>query len=159
MKGIYNNFNKKYNNCNFFQPGGSPYHTIHPADTSIEGWNFQSLKQNRSSSWSESLDDLKTTQDSLSDTGRSIRLLDENNTLLYDRYKKVYAEVLHRWRLLDGRAQILKHVSVAHIDSQKDVKIQNECHLCMHTNRGPQCTGCKRLSFQCIICHISVRGK
>ncbi|XP_053594553.1 GATOR complex protein WDR59 isoform X1 [Microplitis demolitor] len=152
------NVSSQFNGKRWLKPGGSPYHTIHPADTSIEGWNFQSLKQNRSSSWSESLDDLKTTQDSLSDTGRSIRLLDENNTLLYDRYKKVYAEVLHRWRLLDGRAQILKHVSVAHIDSQKDVKIQNECHLCMHTNRGPQCTGCKRLSFQCIICHISVRG-
>ena len=41
------------------QPGGSPYHTIHPADTSLEGWNFPSLKQYRSNSWSESLDGLQ----------------------------------------------------------------------------------------------------
>ncbi|CAG5096559.1 Similar to WDR59: GATOR complex protein WDR59 (Homo sapiens) [Cotesia congregata] len=139
-------------------PGSSPYHTIHHADTSSEGWSVQNLKYNRSSSWSESLDDSKTFPDSLNDTGRSIRLLDENNTLLYDRYKKVYAEVLHRWRLLDGRAQILKHVSASHLDSQKDVKLQSECHLCKQTNREPQCTSCKRLTFQCIICHISVKG-
>lgn len=43
----------------FLQPGGSPYHTIHPADTTLEGWNFPAIKQNRSNSWSESLDDLK----------------------------------------------------------------------------------------------------
>lgn len=117
------------------------------------------MKYNRSSSWSESLDDSKTFPDSLNDTGRIIRLLDENNALLYDRYKKVYAEVLHRWRLLDGRAQILKHVSASHLDSQKDVKLQSECHICKQTNRGPQCTSCKRLTFQCIICHISVKGE
>lgn len=44
---------------NFLQPGGSPYHTIHPADTSLEGWNFPAPKHNRSNSWSDSLDDLK----------------------------------------------------------------------------------------------------
>lgn len=41
------------------QPGGSPYHTVHPADTSLEGWNFHMLKQNRSNSWSDSLDEIK----------------------------------------------------------------------------------------------------
>ncbi|KAG8038614.1 hypothetical protein G9C98_007321 [Cotesia typhae] len=118
-------------------PGGSPYHTIHHADTSSDSWSVQNLKYNRSSSWSESLDDSKTFPDSLNDTGRIIRLLDENNTLLYDRYKKVYAEVLHRWRLLDERAQILKHVNASHLDSQKDVKLQT-----WFTNERVCPTGC-----------------
>ncbi|XP_015109430.1 GATOR complex protein WDR59 isoform X1 [Diachasma alloeum] len=142
----------------WLKPGGSPYHTIHPADTSLEGWNFQNLKQNRSNSWSESLDDLKLTQDTFGETERSLKLLDEKNTLLYDCYKKAYAEVLHRWRLLDARAQVLKHVSLSHIDTNKDVEFQSECHLCTKTSRGPQCSHCKRLTFQCVICHISVRG-
>lgn len=141
------------------QPGGSPYHTIHPADTSLEGWNFQNLKQNRSNSWSESLDDLKIVQDASSDTGRSSRVLNETNTVLYDNYKKAYAEVLHRWRLLDGRAQVLKHVSGVHPDTHKDVEFQSECQICMKTSRGPQCSNCKRLTFQCVICNISVRGE
>ncbi|KAK0087002.1 hypothetical protein PV326_005337 [Microctonus aethiopoides] len=139
-------------------PGGSPYHTIHPADTSLDGWNFQNLKQNRSNSWSESLDDLKTIPDAIGDNGRNIRLLDEKNILLYDNYKKTYAEVLHRWQLLDARAQVLKHVSSTHFDTHKDVEFQSECHLCKKTSRGPQCASCKRLAFQCVICHISVRG-
>lgn len=44
-----------------FQPGGSPYHTIHQVDMSLEGWNYPMLKQNRSNSWSDSLDDFKFT--------------------------------------------------------------------------------------------------
>lgn len=32
--------------------------------------------------------------------------VDESNIQLYDEYKRAYAEVLHRWRLLDARAQV-----------------------------------------------------
>lgn len=45
--------------CLNLQPGGSPYHTIHQVDTSLQSWNFSALKQNRSNSWSESLDDCR----------------------------------------------------------------------------------------------------
>jgi len=57
----------------FLQPGGSPYHTIHLADTTLEGWNFQNLKQHRSNSWSESLDDLKVIQDTFGDSAKNIK--------------------------------------------------------------------------------------
>ncbi|XP_017879158.1 GATOR complex protein WDR59 isoform X2 [Ceratina calcarata] len=139
-------------------PGGSPYHTIHLADTTLEGWNFQNLKQHRSNSWSDSLDDLKLIQDTFGDSARSIRLLDEKYTALYDGYKKAYAEVLHRWRLLDARAQVLKHVSTTPLDTHKGVEFQSECQLCGKQSRGPQCINCKRLALECVICHISVRG-
>lgn len=33
-------------------------------------------------------------------------MLDEKNSHLYDTYKKAYAEILHRWNLLDARAQV-----------------------------------------------------
>lgn len=139
-------------------PGGSPYHTIHLADTTLEGWNFQNLKQHRSNSWSDSLDDLKLIQDTFGDSVKSIRLLDEKYTTLYDGYKKAYAEVLHRWRLLDARAQVLKHVSTTPLDTHKGVEFQSECQLCGKVSRGPQCMNCKRLALECVICHISVRG-
>ncbi|XP_076291004.1 WD repeat domain 59 isoform X3 [Lasioglossum baleicum] len=139
-------------------PGGSPYHTIHLADTTLEGWNFQNLKQHRSNSWSDSLDDLKLIQDTCGDSVKNIRLLDEKYTTLYDGYKKAYAEVLHRWRLLDARAQVLKHVSTTPLDTHKGVEFQSECQLCSKVSRGPQCVNCKRLALECVICHISVRG-
>ncbi|KAK1120006.1 hypothetical protein K0M31_012736 [Melipona bicolor] len=142
----------------WLKPGGSPYHTIHLADTTLEGWNFQNLKQHRSNSWSDSLDDLKLTQDTSGDSMKNIRLLDEKYTTLYDGYKKAYAEVLHRWRLLDARAQVLKHVSTTPLDTHKGVEFQSECQLCGKVSRGPQCINCKRLALECVICHISVRG-
>ncbi|OAD54322.1 WD repeat-containing protein 59 [Eufriesea mexicana] len=142
----------------WLKPGGSPYHTIHLADTTLEGWNFQNLKQHRSNSWSDSLDDLKLIQDTFGDSVKNIRLLDEKYTTLYDGYKKAYAEVLHRWRLLDARAQVLKHVSTTPLDTHKGVEFQSECQLCGKVSRGPQCINCKRLALECVICHISVRG-
>ncbi|XP_050579579.1 GATOR complex protein WDR59 isoform X2 [Bombus affinis] len=142
----------------WLKPGGSPYHTIHLADTTLEGWNFQNLKQHRSNSWSDSLDDLKLIQDTFGDSVKNIRLLDEKYTALYDGYKKAYAEVLHRWRLLDARAQVLKHVSTTPLDTHKGVEFQSECQLCGKVSRGPQCISCKRLALECVICHISVRG-
>ncbi|XP_076291002.1 WD repeat domain 59 isoform X2 [Lasioglossum baleicum] len=142
----------------WLKPGGSPYHTIHLADTTLEGWNFQNLKQHRSNSWSDSLDDLKLIQDTCGDSVKNIRLLDEKYTTLYDGYKKAYAEVLHRWRLLDARAQVLKHVSTTPLDTHKGVEFQSECQLCSKVSRGPQCVNCKRLALECVICHISVRG-
>ncbi|XP_011330381.2 GATOR complex protein WDR59 isoform X2 [Ooceraea biroi] len=143
----------------WLKPGGSPYHTIHLADTTLEGWNFQNLKQHRSNSWSESLDDLKIIQDSFGDSAKNIKLLDEKHTALYDGYKKAYAEALHRWELLDDRAQVLKHLSASLCDLQKGaVELQCECRVCGKISRSPQCTNCKGLSFQCIICHITVRG-
>ncbi|GLG98684.1 GATOR complex protein WDR59 [Gryllus bimaculatus] len=99
-------------------PGGSPYHTIHQVDTSLEGWNYPMLKQNRSNSWSDSLDDFKFNSivehrefSDSSDREKPVKnsgpckMLDEKNTFLYDSYKKAYAEILYRWNLLDARAQ------------------------------------------------------
>ncbi|KAI4488494.1 hypothetical protein M0802_011600 [Mischocyttarus mexicanus] len=139
-------------------PGGSPYHTIHLADTTLDGCNFPNLKQHRSNSWSESLDDLKTIQDTFGDSVKNIKVLDDKYTALYNGYKKAYAEVLHRWQLLDARAQVLKHVSIMPIDIHKGVEFQSECQICGKVCRGPQCLNCKRLTFQCVVCHISVRG-
>lgn len=86
------------------------------------------------------------------------RLLDEKYTALYDGYKKAYAEALHRWELLDGRAQVLKHLSTSPFDVQKGVELQCECRVCRKTSSGPQCANCKVLSFQCVVCHVTVKG-
>lgn len=76
-----------------FQPGNSPYHTIHPADTNLEGWNFQNLKQHRSNSWSESLDDLKVFQDASYDTLRNMRWLDKIAMILKTFFSKCFSSI------------------------------------------------------------------
>lgn len=32
--------------------------------------------------------------------------MDDSTSWLYDEYKRAYAEILHRWHLLDARAQV-----------------------------------------------------
>ncbi|KAJ1524264.1 hypothetical protein ONE63_010778 [Megalurothrips usitatus] len=149
------------------KPGGSPYHTIHPLDTSLEGWNYPLLKQNRSNSWSDSLEGLKANEvrevgygDSslnlfLSSSEKG--MLDEKKTCLYDEYKRVYADVLHRWGLLDARAQVMKYMSSGP-EVHRGVEFVAECQHCCVTSSRASCVDCKRLSLQCVICHISVRG-
>jgi len=105
----------------FYTPGGSPYHTIHPGDT-MDGYTLGALlKSNRSNSWSDYLDDCDSsyshplTQDP-KDIERerhesNLRLLDPNQTLQYDEFKRAYAEILYQWNLLEARSQILKYIS------------------------------------------------
>jgi len=38
-------------------------------------------------------------------------MLDLNQMLQFDEFKKAYAEILYRWELLNTRAEILKYVS------------------------------------------------
>ncbi|XP_034236039.1 GATOR complex protein WDR59 isoform X2 [Thrips palmi] len=146
-------------------PGGSPYHTIHPLDTSLEGWNYPLLKQNRSNSWSDSLEGLKVNEvREVGYGGSSLNLftnsnekgmLDEKKTWLYDEYKRIYADVLHRWGLLGARAKVMKYMS-ATPEVHRGVEFVTVC--CSGQNNSATCGECKRLSLQCVICHISVRG-
>ncbi|XP_026282882.1 GATOR complex protein Wdr59 isoform X2 [Frankliniella occidentalis] len=147
-------------------PGGSPYHTIHPQDTSLEGWNYPLLKQNRSNSWSDSLEGLKVNEikevgfgDTL-DIFSSVNekgMLDEKKTWLYDEYKRAYADILHRWGLLDARAQVMKYMSTG-LEVHHGVEFRSECQKCAVVSSTASCPLCKRISLQCVICHISVRG-
>ncbi|CAB3373844.1 Hypothetical predicted protein [Cloeon dipterum] len=155
---------KKLTNVNV-SPGGSPYHTVHPADTSLEGWSFHLLKQNRSNSWSDSLDEIKTLASMSENTDPSrmeeielstSKMLDEKNSELHDCFKRVYADILYRWDLLEARTQVLKYVT--HNNNTKGMEFITDCRFCSKQSQGPSCLICKETVFPCSICHISVRG-
>lgn len=146
-------------------PGGSPYHTVVPADTQWDGWNLVSaLKRNRSNSWSDSLEEYRY-MDSVPDPKEmerenheaNIQLLDPKMFAKYDEYKNVYAEILYRWNLLQQRAQVLKYVSVAP-EKHKGIEFLTECQDCKKDVRGVQCLQCKNYSLHCAICHLAVKG-
>uniref|UniRef100_A0A3Q2U674 WD repeat domain 59 n=1 Tax=Fundulus heteroclitus TaxID=8078 RepID=A0A3Q2U674_FUNHE len=84
------------------------------------------------------------------------KLLDPANTLQYDDFKKCYGEILYRWGLGDKRADVLKFTS-SPPEPHKGVFGVYCCH-CRSQARGTQCAVCKRLTFQCAVCHVAVRG-
>ncbi|XP_042276196.1 GATOR2 complex protein WDR59 isoform X1 [Thunnus thynnus] len=85
------------------------------------------------------------------------RLLDPANTLQFDDFKKCYGEILHRWGLREKRADVLKFASCPP-EPHKGIEFGVYCCHCRSQARGTQCAVCKRLTFQCAICHVAVRG-
>ncbi|XP_074522971.1 GATOR2 complex protein WDR59 isoform X1 [Halichoeres trimaculatus] len=85
------------------------------------------------------------------------RLLDPANMLQFDDFKKCYGEILYRWGLRDKRADVLKFASCPP-EPHRGIEFGVFCCHCRHPARGTQCAVCKRLAFQCAICHVAVRG-
>ncbi|KAM3877254.1 GATOR2 complex protein WDR59 [Diretmus argenteus] len=85
------------------------------------------------------------------------RLLDPTNTFQFDDFKKCYGEILHRWGLREKRADVLKCASCPP-EPHKGIEFGLYCCHCRSQARGTQCAVCKRLTFQCAICHVAVRG-
>ncbi|CAN7991841.1 unnamed protein product [Ixodes hexagonus] len=146
--------------------GGSPYHTVTgPSDAIFDGlYAVESLKRNRSNSWSDSIDDIRY-MDNSPDPQKverakhraNCKLLDPKKNMQYDEFKKKYAEILYKWNLFEQRASVLKCLSTSP-PKHKGVDFVTTCHYCKHDVRNVQCTQCKRLSLLCIVCHIAVRG-
>ncbi|XP_045471317.1 GATOR complex protein WDR59 isoform X2 [Harmonia axyridis] len=124
----------------------SPYHTIPPADVLAEGWVFPSLETMRSSS---SLDCLWLDNPEKKEKSSTI-----SN---YEYYKLAYAEILHRWGLLYNRAEVLTYLSTPQ-EQHKGVEFLSECKSCSKPSRSSSCSSCRKLTLNCIICHLSVRG-
>lgn len=85
------------------------------------------------------------------------RLLDPTNMLQYDDFKKCYGEILYRWGLREKRADVLKFASCPP-EPHKGIEFGVFCCHCRIQTRGTQCASCKRLTFQCAVCHVAVRG-
>ncbi|GLV45719.1 WD repeat domain 59 [Carabus blaptoides fortunei] len=133
--------------------GGSPYHTIPPADVACaaDSWNFNSLRQHRSGS----LDNIRL-EEIISNSNSDISQHNLQGSM-DDNYKLAYAEVLDRWNLLYARAEILKYMSTEQ-DPHKGVEFLTDCQHCDRPVRGAHCSYCKLLSLRCVLCHVSVRG-
>ncbi|XP_061613356.1 GATOR2 complex protein WDR59 isoform X3 [Phyllopteryx taeniolatus] len=84
-------------------------------------------------------------------------LLDPSNTPQFDDFKKCYAEILYRWDLRDKRADVLKFASCPP-EPHQQVELCVLCCHCGSPSRSAQCAACKRVSFQCAVCHVAVRG-
>lgn len=111
------------------------------------------LKQIRSNSWSDSLDDCRIMP--ALDLNRT--LLGDSQKHLYDTYKRAYAEMLYRWGMLVPRSKILKYVSI-NLDQYRDVEFVTECQHCGRATAAPTCKDCHKPLLNCSLCRLPVRG-
>ncbi|XP_059613286.1 GATOR complex protein Wdr59 isoform X2 [Phlebotomus argentipes] len=141
-------------------PSGSPYHTILPLDTTSshvghQEWHLVTqLKNLRSNSWSDSLDDCKAAGNYVNKS-----LLGDTQRHFHDVLKSAYAEMLYRWDLLVQRAKVLKYLS-APPESPRGVDFVTECLLCNRNSPSviPFCSNCHRPLLHCALCRLPVRG-
>ncbi|XP_014256669.1 GATOR complex protein WDR59 isoform X2 [Cimex lectularius] len=146
----------------------SSYQMIHQVDSSVESWNLPAVsKQNISNSCTEDdfsivcgADDIIVhTPLGVTETVKPINLsrVSLSESPEYEQYKKAYAEILHRWCLLDARAQVMKYLK-CDLDVHRGLELVAQCLNCKVLTRDAYCTTCKNPALQCIICHTSVRG-
>ncbi|XP_038068522.1 GATOR complex protein WDR59-like [Patiria miniata] len=90
----------------------------------------------------------------------STRLLEPCLTAQFDAFKRSYADILYRWRLLNERAQVLNYVSCPS-HTKIDLSFSDFGVICQKCNKRSykvQCEHCRSYSFQCAICHTAVKG-
>ncbi|MBN3301259.1 WDR59 protein, partial [Amia calva] len=157
----------------------APHHSRFPSYTSsgscssasdsglnTSGWNIVGRDPEHTAPWGESSpDDYRYGNQVYTDPrerereqhDKNKRLLDPANILQFDDFKKSYGEILYRWGLREKRAEVLKFASCPP-EPHKGIEFGVYCCHCRSEVRGTQCAVCKRLTFQCAICHVAVRG-
>ncbi|XP_033755916.1 GATOR complex protein WDR59-like isoform X8 [Pecten maximus] len=85
------------------------------------------------------------------------RMMDPGAQQQYDQYLRAYADILYQWGRANQATHILKFVSTPQ-EQHKGIEFGLNCHRCRKEVRGPQCGSCKVLAFNCVICHIGVKG-
>jgi len=169
-------------------PGESPYHTIQPGDTTLDSWNVTGLKQIRSNSWSDSLEDFRlgnpatgsgtsnsrplavtsifpaATNTSVSAVDPSEELKDRDFRLLDPKFNYLCDNYRRCYADILYRWGLLEARCLVlkylsvPLEPHRGVEFVSECYPCRQTVRGPQCMLCKRLCMHCSICRIVVKG-
>ncbi|XP_013118277.1 GATOR complex protein Wdr59 [Stomoxys calcitrans] len=136
-------------------PNTSPYHTVLPVDTHSSTKSGLGSIQLRSNSWSDSLDcmDGKFSNSELCASS----LIRRCRMPLFDNFKRIYAEILYGWHLLNIRSLILKHTLFTKCPPQ-GVEFVCECSGCNKTKRTSACSSCQRPVLFCALCRIPVKG-
>ncbi|XP_066251139.1 GATOR2 complex protein WDR59 isoform X1 [Euwallacea similis] len=132
----------------WFKAGGSPYHTIPPADIITEGRVLPIFKSTRSNS----LNNLR-----VEDTMTSLAPPKIPYVALYEYYKIAYAETLHRWGLLFNRAEVMKFTAIQS-EPYKGAEFIPDCPTCQTPTKNSVCAGCKKIPLHCIICKMAARA-
>ncbi|XP_055355079.1 GATOR complex protein WDR59-like [Paramacrobiotus metropolitanus] len=132
------------------------------SDDTCDGWTHvvsTSFKDKRSSSWSISTggDRNGLAEEQLRDSADDKGLISPSRRMEFDLYKREYCDLLHSFRLLNKRAEILKCLGQLP-DPHRGIEFYSLCHKCDREVRGSQCFNCKKTAVSCSICHGPVKG-
>ncbi|KAI2797080.1 GATOR complex protein wdr59 [Blomia tropicalis] len=140
--------------------------------------NSKEIKRTRSNSWSEYGDPMEYLMSkpeqhemdhvymlNMINPIEIGNILDSNLMIQYDYYKKIYADILYRWKLIEKRALLLKTVQSKILNEESDLSLPfaTECRTfnCSASGklcRNLVCSGCNRIPMECIICRLPVKG-
>ncbi|XP_050551172.1 GATOR complex protein WDR59-like [Spodoptera frugiperda] len=137
--------------------GTSPYSTVNQySEISADGWTLPIVL--RSNSCSEAENFYTDSTVSKSEKASSC-VLDEATVHLYHCFKRVYADILHRWQLIYKKTEVLKLVNGdTSCSSGPGPELAAECARCGAVVRGAACGHCARLALRCAVCARPVRG-
>ncbi|XP_047514781.1 GATOR complex protein WDR59 isoform X1 [Pieris napi] len=122
----------------------SPYNTVNQfSEINADGWTLPIILRSNSCSEAENLN----TEYSKSDNSGCV--LDDSTVHLYHCFKRVYADVLHRWQLLYKRTEVMKLVRSKY-DLESDNEPFSRCNC-----KGP-CV--RKRALGCAVCSRVVRG-
>lgn len=93
----------------------------------------------------------------------TLPLMDPSHKAQYDRFRRAYASILHRWGLNTKRAEVMKYVDPdPSLVEDEMVKIASACGICSSQSPSMQCDkpSCraKGSGLQCTICNRMVLG-
>lgn len=96
----------------------------------------------------------------------SFSILDPDYMLQYDYYKKIYADVLYRWKLIEKRALLLQTIQSQLLSEDESLYHLPFATLCPSERCTADkrlchdvfCSVCKKHSLVCSMCRIPVKG-
>lgn len=148
------------------------------SDSVVDHRNFLSAKENirtRSNSWSEHGETVfkqelflnyRRNSKQKNDKIERDSILDPDYMLQYDYYKKIYADVLYRWKLIEKRALLLQTIQSQLLSEDESLYHLPFATLCPSERCTADkrlchdvfCSVCKKHSFVCSMCRIPVKG-
>ncbi|KAI8422262.1 hypothetical protein MSG28_006149 [Choristoneura fumiferana] len=120
--------------------GTSPYSTVNQFSEIADGWTTV-----RSSSCSEA-DPLAAERPEPEDC-----VLDDATGHQYHCFKRVYADILHRWQLLYKRTEVMKLVVNKQSSAHVGPELGALCAYCGRATRAAACAPCRRLALRCAV--------
>lgn len=93
-------------------------------------------------------------------------ILDPDLMLQYDYYKKIYADILYRWKLIEKRALLLRTIQSKLMSEKESLYHLPFATLCPSAgcststkfSRNVFCSDCNMYSFVCCMCRTAVKG-
>lgn len=122
-------YNCDYINIIFLQGNGtSPYSTVNQfSEISADGWTLPTLRSNSCSEAENFYTDSTISREKF-DRGAAC-VLDEHAVHIYHCFKRVYADILHRWQFLYKKTEVSTIIKIHRTEGSISSSIGGSCSI------------------------------